>query len=87
MIFVPYFLQFSERKIIILKYNCLEEVKNVYGENNLVKLVNLKQILVYIKTIQPVFIDEGYDHKLICYFVKSETKECWEKWKASNPNK
>ena len=66
----------------MLKCKSFEDVKEVYGEDNLIKLCNIKQIVQYAKMkCQPVWIDEGYDGKLIAYYGKERTKECWERWK------
>lgn len=67
---------------ILLKCKTFEDVKEVYGEDNLVKLCNIKQIVQYaVMKCQPVWIDEGYDGKLIAYYYKPETTMAWEYWK------
>ena len=41
-------------------------MKEVYGESNLCRICNIKQILTYAKMkVQPVWIDEGYGGRLI----------------------
>lgn len=66
----------------MIKYKTLDEVKNIYGEDNLVCIVNIKQILAYVKhSLQPVWVDEGFDGKIICYFLKNESKELFQKWR------
>ncbi len=59
-----------------------KEIKETYGEENLVKLCNIKQIIIYAKMeCQPVWIDEGYEGKLIAYYYKPETKNAWNYWR------
>lgn len=70
----------------LLKCKTFEDVKDVYGENNLIKLCNIKQIVLYAKmNCQPVWLDEGYDGKLIAYYYKPETEKAWNYWKAGKP--
>lgn len=80
----PIFLRFAlgkaEKKL--LKCKSLEDVKEVYGEENLIKLCNIKQIVRYaVMKCQPVWIDEGYNGKLIAYYYKPETEKAWNYWK------
>lgn len=70
-----------------IKFKTLKDVKEVYGEDNLVKIVNIKQILFYAKNgLQPVFIEEGYKGKLVAYFHKPSTMMLWKYWLESRPN-
>ena len=63
-------------------FKSLEEAREKYGEDGLVCIVNIKQILAYVKNhVQPVYVDEGYKGKLVCYFAKESTKEVFEKWR------
>lgn len=71
--------------MIYIKNITFENIKNTYGENNLVKICNLKQILTYAKlNVQPVWIDEGYDNKLIAIYYKDDTTVAWKAWKENN---
>lgn len=66
----------------LLKCKTFEDVKEVYGESNLIKLCNIKQIVQYaVMKCQPVWIDEGYNGKLIAYYYKPETEKAWKYWK------
>ena len=81
-----YFFTISAEKkggnIRLLKCKTFEDVKEVYGENNLIKLCNIKQIVQYaVMKCQPVWIDEGYNGKLIAYYYKPETEKAWNYWK------
>lgn len=79
---VPYFLRIG-RGCILFKFKAFDDVKQTYGEKNLVRLVNLKQIVQYAKMqCQPVWIDEGYDGKLVAYYIRSETEMAWNYWKS-----
>ncbi len=71
--------------IRLLKCKTLDDVKEVYGEDNLIKLCNIKQIVMYaVMKCQPVWIDEGYEGKLIAYYYKPETEKAWNYWKTLN---
>lgn len=70
----------------MVKCESLERAKEVYGEENLVRIVNLRQIVTYVREVQPVWVDEGYNGKLTCWFEKSATKSVWEKWKNTTPD-
>lgn len=61
----------------------LSEVYDVFGDDKLVKLVNIAQIKFYASMgVQPYWIDESpYDGRLIAFYNKEETTEVWEKWK------
>ena len=64
-------------------FDSLEEVYKYYNDNVL-KIVNIKQILFYCHNcnIQPDWIGKSvYDGKMIAYYGKERTKECWERWK------
>lgn len=69
--------------IIIKFFRSLEEVYECYGKENILKIVNIRQILFYAKCkCQPKWIDESeYDNKLVAYYFKPETDICWKRWK------
>ena len=70
----------------MIKCKSLEDVYSVYGEENLIKICNIKQIITYATMkCQPVWIDEGYGSKLIAYYFKPETTLAWEYWKNNKP--
>lgn len=67
----------------MIRCKTLEDVKQVYGEDNLIKIVNIKQIVAYAKMqCQPVWINEGHNGKLVAYYVKSETDMAWNYWRT-----
>ena len=64
-------------------FDSLNEVYQYYNDEVL-KIVNIKQLLFYsdICGVQPDWIGKSvYDGKLIAYYGKERTKECWERWK------
>lgn len=69
-------------------FDSLDEVYQYYN-NDVLKIVNIKQIIFYsdIYKIQPDWIGKSiYDGKLIAYYGKERTKECWERWKRYDTN-
>ena len=69
-------------------FDSLNEVYQHYN-NEVFKIVNIKQILFYsdICGILPDWIGKSiYDGKLIAYYGKERTKECWERWKRYDTN-
>lgn len=72
-------------------FDSLDEVYQHYN-NEILKIVNIKQLLFYsdICGVQTDWIGKSvYDGKLIAYYGKERTKECWERWKRydTQPNK
>ncbi len=64
-------------------FDSLNEVYQYYNDQVL-KIVNIKQLLFYADVcgIQPDWIGKSaYDGKLVAYYGKERTKECWERWK------
>ena len=80
----PYFLRFEVINIKTgITFESLDEVYQYYNDNVL-KIVNIKQLLFYsdIMGVQPDWIGKSaYNEKLIAYYGKERTKECWERWK------
>ena len=63
-------------------FESLDEVYDYYDE--VVKIVNIKQFLFYcsICRVQPDWIDKSiYDGRIVAYYGRERTKECWERWK------
>lgn len=72
---------------LLFKCKDFKDVEKIYGEENLIKIVNLKQIVFYAKMkCQPVWIDEGLDGKLVAFYYAPETKMAWEYWRAKKPD-
>ena len=79
---IAYFLRFE---VIDIKqgtvFESLNEVYQYY-DDQVLKIVNIKQLLFYsdICGVQPDWIGKSaYDGKLIAYYGKERTKECWER--------
>ena len=64
-------------------FETVDEVYDYYN-NEVVKIVNIKQLLFYadICCVQPDLIKKSiYNDKIVAYYGKDRTKECWERWK------
>lgn len=69
-----------------MKFKSLDDVKRTYGEENLICIVNIRQILQYAKlSVQPKWIAEGHGGKLIAYYFIPETRLAWQYWLENNP--
>lgn len=83
-IYSPIFLRLEVIRIKQgIVFDSLDEVYQYYNDAVL-KIVNIKQIIFYgnVMGIQPDWIGQSeYDKKLIAYYGKDRTKECWERWK------
>lgn len=87
-IFYAYKINYRNKGLIITKFKTFDDVKQVYGEENLIKLCNLKQIVFYAKmNVQPKWLDSGYDDKLIAFYFKPETEMAWKYWRENKPKK
>ena len=81
----PHFLRLIE--VINIKqgvtFDSFNEAYQCY-DDQVLKIVNIKQLLFYADVcgIQPDWIGKSaYDGKLVAYYGKERTKECWERWK------
>ena len=65
-------------------FDSFEEVVEAFGEDNLVVITFMPQIIFYLSNfnIQPVWTtpSEVNDNKLAFYFIKAETKKQYEAW-------
>lgn len=78
------------KEVLFIKFINLEEAKNCYGEENLIPISQLKQLLFYTKCgCQPKFIweSEKEDGKIVGWFLKSETTYAKKKWDNNRPVK
>lgn len=69
-------------------FDSLDEVYQYYNDD-VVKIVNIKQLLFYsdICGVQPDWVGKSiYDGKIVAYYGKDRTKECWERWKRYDNN-
>ena len=47
-----------------------------------VKIVNQKQVFMYVKYgLQPLRLENGYDDKLVYVFSRSKNEDLFEKWR------
>ena len=77
-----FLLCYGKVELYLRECKTLQDAIKVYGETNLIKLCNIKQIVKYATLgCQPILIDEGYDGKLIAYYHKPETVQAWNYWK------
>jgi len=76
--------------MIGMNFPTLDAAKSCYGEENLVAITNLKQIIFYsTQGCQPKFVfgDESNGEKLTAWYLVSETKYVYNKWKCNRENK
>lgn len=59
------------------------ELKNTYGKENIISLVNIQQILTYADFgVQPKMIFRSeFDNKIIAYYLQEDTTEVWKMWR------
>ena len=73
-----------------MKFSSLDEAKKCYGEDNLIPISQLKQLIFYAKVgCQPKFIweSEKEDGKIVGWYLKTETSYAMKKWQENRPNK
>lgn len=71
-----------------MRFKTKDDVFKVYGEENLVKIVNIKQIVTYATmNCQPVWIDEGEGGRMVAWYFAPETKMAWKYWKETTIRK
>lgn len=67
------------RRVNLISY---KQAITQYGEENLCKIVNPKQVLTYLKHgCHPIAYMIGYDDKDVFVFLRSETSNLYELWK------
>lgn len=73
-----------------MRFNTLEDVKKYYGEENLIPISFLKQIIFYaVNGCQPKFVweSEKKNGKIVAWYLKNDTAHVNSKWKESRPKK
>ena len=59
-----------------------EEMIVIDNRSDEIKLVNQRQVFLYIKYgLQPLRLECGYDDKLVYVFSRSESEGLFEKWR------
>ena len=70
--------------IVIKIFSSLQEVYDCYGEENIIPITNLKQIIFYTSkfSVQPKWIDKSKynEDRIVCYFHKGETIKAYSEW-------
>ena len=73
-----------------IQFNSLEEALECYGQNNLIPISNLHQIIFYTQHgCQPKFVFES-DRKpgqIVCYFLRAESEWIYKRWLEEHPKK
>lgn len=71
-------------------FSTLEEVYDCYGEENIVPVTNIKQIIFYTSkfNVQPKWVTESNKNEghIVCYFHKGETAKPYRMWMENRPN-
>lgn len=66
----------------------LDEAKECYGEENLIPITFIKQVIFYSKLgVQPVlcWAKEDDDNRIAYWYLKSETQFAKRKWDETKP--
>lgn len=59
-----------------------EEMIVIDNRSDEIKLVNQRQVFLYVKNgLQPIRLESGYDDKLVYVFSRSESEELFELWR------
>jgi hypothetical protein len=89
---IPIFLRFmsirSKCKLNIRPVKTLDEAKECYGEENLIPITFIKQVIFYAKLgVQPVlcWAKEDDDNRIAYWYLKSETQFAKRKWDETKP--
>ena len=90
---IPIFLRFIDEhkenyKLNIRPVKTLEEAKECYGEENLIPITFIKQVIFYAKLgVQPVlcWAKENDANRITYWYLKSETQFAKRKWDETKP--
>ena len=85
---IPIF--FTKKEWIHIKFYSLEEAKSVYGENSLVPITSLKQLIFYTKHgLQPEFVweSEKENGRIVFWFHKKKSELIYKRWCENKPSK
>ena len=59
-----------------------EEMIVIDNRSDEVKIVNQKQVFLYVKNgLQPLRLENGYEDKLVYVFSRSKSEHLFEKWR------
>lgn len=76
--------------MVFIKFYSLEEAKSVYGEESLIPISQLKQIIFYTQHgLQPEFIweSEKDSGKIVAWFHKKKSELIYKRWQKQRPKK
>lgn len=60
----------------------VKEMIVIDNRSNEIKLVNQRQVYLYVKNgLQPIRLEAGYDNKLVYVFSRSDSEPLFEKWR------
>jgi len=60
----------------------LEEMIVIDNRSDEIKLVNQRQVFLYVKNgLQPLRLEAGYEDKLVYVFSRSKSERLFEKWR------
>ena len=72
-------------------FDSLDEVKEAFGEDGIIAITEIKQVIFYISryNFQPVWISayEIRKGRMAYYFIKAETKKPYTDWMTNRPKK
>ncbi len=64
-----------------------DEMIVIDNRSDEIKLVNQRQVFLYIKNgLQPIRLECGYDDKLVYVFSRSKSEDLFEKWRKHELN-
>ena len=59
-----------------------EEMIVIDNRSDEIKLVNQRQVFLYVKNgLQPIRLECGYEDKIVYVFSRSNSEEVFEKWR------
>ena len=59
-----------------------EEMIVIDNRSDEIKLVNQRQVFLYVKNgLQPIRLECGYEDKIVYVFSRSNSEELFEKWR------
>jgi len=69
---------FYDKEVIFLS----EEMIIIDNRSDEIKLVNQRQVFLYVKNgLQPIRLEAGYEDKLVYVFSRSKSESLFEKWR------
>jgi len=64
------------------KFNIRQFIQDKYKDEDLVRLINQKQVFFYIKNnVYPLWLEAGYNDRIVYVFQKEPTLCLFTKWR------